>query len=233
MEKDMMTATTKTYKHVVEKTVKTEVEYNVSEGCFARAKELCIQRADIDKELNKFLSEWVKRVDPLSFDDDKFLNIHSIYRTMIFECRPNRERVNHAAEELLRRASFEFPHQFEYNFQDIIAFHNALDEAKATISKALWDAPTDKSDDGYGDFIDALSIVYPELIGRIIAGQFESTIGEMQELKDAIRGHFQPDYTMDADKFVDWVWDGENYVNFSLYQAMEKYLPTFLKHIDD
>jgi len=195
---------------------------------------LATEKQHIDKELKSYINTWFAAISAME-DDTLYEEILVEYRTLILTSGWEKERVKHAADELVRRA-----HCMEanYSFEDLVAFYKQFAKIKADLHNymPLWNAELDKGDDSYGDFIDSIQMVDVNLATYILEGVFLDKARDLVDVKQLKKFYNKAAketalelnrLSISEDKLADYWWNGENYNAFMLIERLEKIAPMY------
>ena len=153
---------------------------------------------------------------PLS--DEQFWQLQPIFTEEVcrFRFRYGRTQgVELAAKELFRKPLASMcgdseGNRCDYSLPDATRFAKAWEGFRQRLYRPLFDVVEDRSDDGYGDLLDALPLAGAGVVTAALQGELASH----QELEQAVH-----DASQKCPKLGNLILEGENYVGMHLYDA--------------
>lgn len=159
-------------------------------------------------------------------DDDRFWQIQEIFVKQLFR---SGLRVEHAADELCR-AAWCTEHKMEgVTLQDMARFAKTWTAKKDALYQPLFDVVEGKGDDGYGDFLDALPLAGREVYEACLDGDYGNNRVLIVGITTSL-AHHEVAPQKYADKFLQMILNGENYIRMMLENAAKNFTASSFTH---
>ena len=153
--------------------------------------------------------------------DPQFWQLQPIFTEEVcrFRFRYGRTQgVEQAAEELFRRplaaaCGAGNENRCDYSLEDATRFAKAWEGLRRRLYRPLFDIIEDRSDDGYGDLLDAL----PLAGAGVVEAALQGALANHQQFEHAVREACQR-----CPQLANLILEGENYVGMHLYDAAQQ-----------
>jgi hypothetical protein len=187
---------------------------NVNEA----ASQFRVAQENYDKSFRAYFANEVT-----SLPDDRFWQLQSVFVGEVASFRFGYGRTNgveQAARELFRkplasdfngRGNRDVP---RYSMHEAIQFAKSWRELTRRLYQPLFDVIEDRSDDAYGDLLDALPLAGRDVVQKLLGREFANQDQFEQTVRDACK---------ECPQMAELTLRGENYVGMSLMDAAREY----------
>jgi len=205
----------------------------LEEGDVRAVIQICNRKRDLNESLHGIFRDWSELIEPMDWHTPQFDNILQDFTRHMFSFLSKGDAVKRGAEYLVGGT---LRNTQDYSFEDLIAFKKGYDDLKSELYTSLASSGHGKGEDGFGDLIDSLPLVGVTFCRDIVL-EGNITSRRLEDIKNHIyyeneEGEWNNwNYFEDSQVWLDWVWNGENYISFSLTEALESTMGSYMRQI--